>query len=594
MNGLFRTALWKQQNWFVHIAMLGVLVVPAFPQQNAELQKLFRDYYEAGLRESPEYATSVGRTEYNHLWSDWSPKGSTREIATRRDFQKRLSGFRGANLGVQDRLSVELLEHELASDIEETERLRNYNVVNHFRGPHLRVGSMLAMAPARNVKDFDDRIARLRAIPALVDGMIAAAEQAGGKGMIPPRVVVDRLLGQLDAQRKAPASETPLLASFRSMPPSIPPAEQQRLRKAAEEAYTQAFQPAWQKYRNYVADAYLPKARASLAMSDLPDGKAHYAFLVRRATTTDMSPEQIHETGKREVERILTEMAAIRKEMGFTGTADEFNDKVLNAPEMRFKTEAEIVAHGREIAKRIDPELPRLFKTLPRMTYGVRAIPADRARTAAPYYEPPALDGTRAGNFYLRTADPQKQSKCCMQALIIHEAVPGHHLQIATAQELEGIPEFRRSGGHTAYIEGWGLYAESLGSELGMYENPYERYGRLQSEIMRALRLVTDTGLHHYNWTRDQAIKTMSGAKGGWITDEVVASEVDRYIAMPGQALAYKVGQLKISDLRRKAEKALGPKFDIRDFHDVVLRNGSLPLTILEREVDRWLAEATR
>lgn len=574
--------------------LMAAAADPVFAQQNADLQKLFRDYYEAGLRESPESATSIGRTEYNHRWTDWSLKGMADEVATRREFQKRLANFKGANLSPQDRLSVELLDYELQSDTEEIQRLRNYNVVNHFRGPHLVVASMFAMAPARNVKDFEDRIARLRAIPTMVDGMLAAAEDARAKGMIPPRVVVDRLLTQLDAQRQVPAGQTPLLASFRSMPSSIPAAEQQRLRKSAEEAYTQAFQPAWQKYRNYVADAYLPKARTSLAMSDLPDGKAHYAFLVRRRTTTDMRPEQIHETGKREVQRILAEMASIRKEMGFAGTAEEFNEKVLNAPEMRFKTEAEIVAHGREIAKRIDPELPRLFKILPRMTYGVRAIPADRARTAAPYYESPALDGSRAGNFYLRTADPEKQSKCCMEALIIHEAVPGHHLQIALAQELEGIPEFRRTGGHTAYIEGWGLYAESLGGELGMYQTPYERYGRLQSEIMRALRLVTDTGLHHYGWTRDQAIKTMSGAKGGWITDEVVASEVDRYIAIPGQALAYKVGELKIKELRVRAEKALGAKFDIREFHDVVLRNGSLPLTILEREVDRWLAGAGR
>jgi prolyl oligopeptidase len=250
------------------------------------------------------------------------------------------------------------------------------------------------------------------------------------------------------------------------------------------------------------------------------------------------------------------------------------------APEFVFKTEADIVTHGRDIAKRIDPELPRLFKVLPRMPYGVRAIPADRARTAAPYYEGPAMDGSRAGNFYLRTADPQTQSRCCMQALIMHEAVPGHHLQIALATEMTGVPEFRRSGGHTAYIEGWGLYAESLGTELGLYETPYERYGQLQSEILRALRLVTDTGLHHYGWTRDQAVATMGSAKGGWITDDVVASEVDRYIAIPGQALAYKVGELKIKELRARAEKALGAKFDIRDFHDVVLRNGSIPLTV--------------
>ena len=570
------------------------VVLPAFsqPAPNAELHKLFREYYETGLRLSPESATYAGRSEYNARWSDWSLKGMAAELAASRDIQKRLQAFRGANLNETDRLSVELLDYELRTDLEESEKLRNYNAVNHFRGPHLSISSIMTMAPARTVKDYEDRLARLRALPAYIDGVIAAADDARGKGLIPPRVVVDRLLTQLDAQRSAPADKSPLLAAFRNMPASIPQADQQRLQKAATEAYTQGFQPAWQKYRNYVADAYLPKARASLAMSELPNGKELYALLVKHRTTTDMTPEQIHEIGKREIDRIMAAMASIRKELGFTGTAEEFNAKVLMAPEFVFKTEAEIVAHGRELAKRIDPELPRLFKMLPRMPYGVRAIPADRAKTAAPYYEGPAMDGSRAGNFYLRTAEPQTQSKCCMQALIIHEAVPGHHLQIALATEMTGVPEFRRSGGHTAYIEGWGLYAESLGTELGMYETPYERYGQLQSEVLRALRLVTDTGLHHYGWTREQAIATMARAKGGWINDEVVASEVDRYIAIPGQALAYKVGELKIKELRARAEKALGAKFDIRDFHDVVLRNGSIPLTILEREVDRWIASA--
>ena len=565
------------------------VVLPLAAQSNTELHNLFRDYYEMTLRESPESATGAGRNEYNNRWTDWSLKALAEEKQHRQEYLKRLDVFRSAKLDTQDRLSFELLEYELRTSLEELNRLRNYQVVNHFAGPHLYVFSTLALAPARTVKDYEDRLARIRALPALVDGMISAAEDARAKGMVPPRVVIDRLITQLDTQRKTPPEQSPLLAAFQKMPASIPAADQQRLRQAATQAYTQAFQPAWQRYRSFVADSYLPKPRTSLAIADLPDGKANYAFLVRERTTTDLTPEQIHETGKREVERITAEMAAIRKEVGFAGTPEEFNDKVLNAPDMRFKTEAEILVHGRDIAKRIDPELPRLFRKLPRTPYGVRAIPADRARSMAPYYEPPALDGSRAGNFYLRTVDPETQSKCCMEALILHEAVPGHHLQVALARELEGIPDFRKATFHTAYVEGWGLYAESLGPDLNMYQNPYERYGRLQSELMRALRLVTDTGLHYYGWTREQAVATMSKSKGGWINDDVVSSEVDRYIAIPGQALAYKVGELKIKELRARAENKLGPKFDIREFHDVVLRNGSLPLTLLEREVDRWL-----
>jgi uncharacterized protein (DUF885 family) len=571
-----------------------LVVLPLAGQDNPELKKLFQDYYETGLRFSPESATGAGRMEYNDRWTDWSTSAAPEERRYLQDFQRRLEAFRGAQLSEQDRLSVELLRYELNTSLEALDRLRNYGVVNHFFGPHLRVFSTMALAPTRTVKDYEDRIARLRAIPKFVDGMIDAANAAKAKKMIPPRVVVDRLITQLETQASAPAEKTPLLAAFRTMPESIPASEQARLMKSATEAYREAFQPAWNRYRKYVADAYLPVARASLALSELPDGKNHYAFLVKESTTTDLTSDQIHETGKKEVARILGEMAAIRKEMGFHGTAEEFTEKVLNAPEMRFKTEEEILVHGRNIAKRLDPELPRLFKKLPRMTYGVKAIPADRARTAAPYYERPALDGTRAGNFYLKTIDPETQSKCCMESLIIHEAVPGHHLQIALSQEMEGVPDFRRAGGFTAYIEGWGLYAEGLGPDLEMYKTPYERYGKLQSELLRALRLVTDTGLHHLGWTRDQAITTMSQAKGGWINDALVSSEVDRYIAIPGQALAYKIGQLKISELRAKAENQLGPKFDVRDFHDVVLRNGALPLTILEREVDRWLAATAK
>jgi prolyl oligopeptidase len=322
----------------------------------------------------------------------------------------------------------------------------------------------------------------------------------------------------------------------------------------------------------------------------MSNGADLYAHMVKRRTTTNYTPEQIHELGLKEVARIQIEMAAIRKELNFTGSIQEFSDQVLNAPRFMFHSEAEILAHGRDIAKRIDPELPHLFKVLPRMTYGVAAIPADRARTAAPYYEGPALDGSRAGYFYLRTVDPEKASSCCMEALILHESVPGHHLQIALATEIPGIPEFRKITGFTAYSEGWGLYAETLGAQLHMYETPYERYGQLQSELFRAARLVVDTGLHTQNWTRDQAIDYLYSS-GANPSRDFMASEADRYIAMPAQALAYKIGELKIMELRGLAQKELGAKFDIRDFHDVVLHNGALPLDFLEEQVKEWIAQ---
>jgi prolyl oligopeptidase len=266
---------------------------------------------------------------------------------------------------------------------------------------------------------------------------------------------------------------------------------------------------------------------------------------------------------------------------------------VLNAPRFRFHSEAEILEHDRDIAKRIDPELPRLFKVLPRITYGVAPVPPDRARTSSEYYEPPALDGSRAGYLYMRTVDPEMQSSCCSESTILHEAVPGHHLQIALSYEIPGLPDFRKISEFTAYTEGWALYAETLGPDLHMYETPYEMYGFLQGQILRAARLVVDTGIHTMGWSRQQAIDYMVSV-GADASRDFIASEVDRYIAWPGQALAYKVGQLKILELRALAQKELGPKFDIREFHDVVLRNGTIPLDILEEQVRDWIAQSKK
>ena len=310
-------------------------------------------------------------------------------------------------------------------------------------------------------------------------------------------------------------------------------------------------------------------------------------------TTTNSAPEQIHEIGLKEVARIQSEMAKIRQQLNFTGTAEEFSDQVLNAPRFRFHSEAEILTHGRDIAKRIDPELPRLFKVLPRIPYGVAAIPPDRARTSSEYYEPPANDGSRAGFFYMRSVDPEKQTSCCMESTILHESVPGHHLQIALSFEIPDLPDFRKISEFTAYTEGWAVYAETLGPDLHMYETPYEMYGYWQGQIFRAARLVVDTGIHAKGWSREQAIEYMVSA-GADASRDFITSEVERYIAWPGQALAYKVGQLKILELRALAQKELGTKFDIRDFHDVVLRNGTIPLDTLEFQVKEWIAQSLK
>jgi prolyl oligopeptidase len=451
----------------------------------------------------------------------------------------------------------------------------------------------MAVAPANTVKDYENEVARLRALPKWVDQTIAAANLAIAQERVQPRLVGEREVDQLNVEMEPDPLKSPLLAAFTRFPASIPATDRDRLRAEAIDAYTQAFLSAWRKLRDYVSATYIPAARDTVGLAQAPGGPEMYAFLVRQMTTTNYTPEQIHEIGLKEVARIQSEMAKIRQQLNFTGTAEEFSDQVLNAPRFRFHSEAEILEHDRDIAKRIDPELPRLFKVLPRITYGVAPVPPDRARTSSEYYEPPALDGSRAGYLYMRTVDPEKQSSCCSESTILHEAVPGHHLQIALSYEIPGLPDFRKISEFTAYTEGWALYAETLGPDLHMYETPYEMYGFLQGQILRAARLVVDTGIHTMGWSRQQAIDYMVSV-GADASRDFIASEVDRYIAWPGQALAYKVGQLKILELRALAQKELGPKFDIREFHDVVLRNGTIPLDILEEQVRDWIAQSKK
>jgi len=466
--------------------------------------------------------------------------------------------------------------------------------VNHFFGPHLDIFSTMPIAPAATVKDYENQIARINALPTWVDGIIAAGNEGLRRKLQAPRMTADLMAKALESQSAPTPDKSPLLDAFRKMPDSIPAAERTRLQSRAEAAYKNAFQPAWTKLRSYLTTTYSPATRATIGLAGNFNGAEYYSLYVRSRTTTKLSPQEIHNIGLREGERIAKEMADIRRELGFSGTPAAFVDNVLQGTPMRFHTENEILVHGRDIAKRIDPELPRLFKKLPRITYGVKAIPPDRAQTAAPYYESPALDGSRAGYFFLRTFAPETQSNCCMESLILHEAVPGHHLQIGLAQEMENVPEFRKIAFYGAFVEGWALYAESLGPELGLYETPYERYGHLQQASMRAARLVVDTGMHALGWTREQAVDAMKPVRGGWITDSTIESEVNRYIAIPAQALSYMIGGLKIRELRTKAEKALGAKFDVREFHDVVLRNGALPLDILEEEIDAYIAQRSK
>jgi len=576
----------------MRLLLLAALVLPLAAQSPvAALNQLYREYYEFLLRESPELATSVGRHEFDDRWTDYSPAAAARRDKAYQDFLARARRYKTESLPAAEQLNHRMFLREVEDHISRRDLINYFDPVNHFFGPHLDITSTMPISPAATVKDFENQIARIEALPQWADGVIAAANEGLKRRLQAPRLTVDLMVKSLETQSAPTPDKSPLLDAFRHMPDSIPAAERARLQARADAAYKAAFQPAWAKLRSYLTSTYSPATRASIGMAGNFNGAEYYTLYVRSRTTTKLTPQEIHDIGKRELARAQQEMADIRREVGFNGTANEFVDRVLQGQPMLFHSEAEILAHGRDIAKRIDPELPRLFRKLPRITYGVKPIPPDRALTAAPYYEQPALDGSRAGNFFLRTASPEMQSKCCMESLILHEAVPGHHLQIGLAQEMENVPEFRKIAFYGAYIEGWALYAESLGKELGLYETPFERYGRLQQESMRAARLVVDTGMHALGWTREQAVEAMKPVRGGWITDATIESEVNRYVAIPAQALSYMIGGLKIRELRTRAEQALGAKFDVREYHDVVLRNGALPLDILEEEVDRYIAQ---
>ena len=440
--------------------------------------------------------------------------------------------------------------------------------------------------PAFTVKDCENIIARLHAMPAYVDQNIEIMNDAITRGLTQPKIVSDLVIGQLKVQAAQDASQSALLEFLKKMPVSISEAERTRLRKQARDAFENDFRPAWRKYLEYMQNTYAAHVRPTVGISSLQNGNEDYRILIRRLTTTNATPEEIHKTGLAEVERLESEMLAIARQTGFTGTVSELEVKLANDPAQRFHSKDEMLAYCRNAAKIIEPELPNQFKHIPFLLYGIRAIPEDREQATASNAQPPSPDGSAPGWFNLRAYKPETQVKYDKEALVLHEAVPGHIFQNSLAHSQKGLPEFRKFYWNSAYGEGWALYAESLGSQLGVYKDPYNKFGQLASERFRAARLVIDTGIHAMGWTREQAQDYLRAH-----APTQAIEEVDRYISWPSQALAYKMGQLKIMELRRQAEKEMGPKFDVREFHDVVLRDGSLPLELLQGQVQKYVAE---
>ncbi len=556
---------------------------------SARLDRLLAINWRYQMMEFPEFATYVGYPGQNARWTDNSFQAIERR---KRELQEPIAVTRSierARLSRADRLNYDLFRRTLEEQLEATRFKEEYLAITQLEGVQQDVEQILALMPASSTQHYEDILARLNGAPALIDQTRALLAQGVVIGVTPPRITLRDVPDQIKQLTPDDPLASPLLRPFREFPASIPADARERLRKAAVEAYSARVAPAYRKLYAYFTGMYLPATRESIAMSVLPDGAAWYAFKTRQFTTTSLTPQEIHTLGLHEVKRIRAEMDSVIASTGFKGSFSDFTQFLRTDPQFYYQDSASVVRAYRDIAKRIDPRLIELFGTLPRLPYGVTTVPsyAAKSQTGAYYWGGSAQAG-RPGWFYVNTYDLKEHPKWSMEALTLHEAVPGHHLQLSLAQELVGLPDFRRYGGYTAYVEGWGLYAEGLGAELGLYQDPYSRFGQLNYEIWRAIRLVLDTGIHALGWTRQQAIDYFR--ENAAMAEHEVIVEVDRYIVNPGQALAYKLGQLKLKELRAFAASELGTRFDIRKFHDEVLRNGALTLDLLDAEAREWIA----
>ena len=554
----------------------------------AQLAGLLEAEWERTLRTAPTLATFLGDGRYNDRWEDVSLANREASNTADREDLAALQRIDRSALSAHDQINHDLFRLRLEGRIED-HALGGYLMpVNQLDGVQL-LGQMADFAPFATQRDYENWLARLQGLGALVDQTIELMRRGMELGRLPPRLVVERVLPQVQAQQVLKPADSAFFKPFLGYPEAVRPEIRGQLSLAGEAAVMDGVVPAYARLQKFLEAEYLPACPTAVGLSAQPEGAELYAARVRLHTTTQLSPDEIHAIGQREVTRIHEAMKAVLKELNWTGGQNLFFNYLRTDGRFRYTDPERLLDRYRAIAKRIDPELPRLFGRLPRMPYGVKAVSELTAPSApSAYYYPPAADGSRAGYFHANTHRPESRNTWEMEVLTAHEAVPGHHLQIALAQEMDGLPAFRRyANDYSAYVEGWGLYAESLGYELGLYADPYSKFGQLIFERWRAVRLVVDTGLHHKGWTREQAIDYFKARVPKSTAD--IEVEVDRYIAYPGQALAYKIGELRIQALRKRASEQLGERFDIRAFHDVVLGSGPLPLDVLDQQVEAWI-----
>jgi uncharacterized protein (DUF885 family) len=556
------------------------------------LNRLYEDYWEFILKENPTLATYLGDHRYDNWLEDVSVEAYEGRVERLRKFLAELKGFKKPTNG-EDRLNYDLFKRELALQIEGAKYQPYLLPITQQTGPHIDLPLLVTYHPFKTLQDYVNYVSRLTQFRRVFDQTITNLKTGVDKKTVQPRNVVEKIIPQLEAQIVSSPDKSGLHKPVEKLPSEISIDGAQRMMTDVDEAIVNYVVPAYTKLLNFVKEEYLPKSRSHPGIWSLPNGRARYAYNIRFYTTTNLTPGQIHSLGKRELVRISREIGVILGKAQFRGTLQQYND-ALRKDKSNFYTTGQHLLDGfKQILQEVDRRLAEFFGRLPEAKYDFREIEEWRADAApAAYYYAPPEDRSRPGYFYVNTYKPETRPKYMMEALAYHEAVPGHHLQIAIQQELTNLPKFRRHGGYTAFVEGWALYAESLSKEMGFYRNLLSDYGRLTAEAWRASRLVVDTGIHSLKWTRDQAIKFMKDNTA--TSEQDIVSEVDRYIAWPGQALAYKIGELRIRELRVEAENKLKKRFDIRKFHDELLNDGALPLDILQAKMTRWTTETGR
>ena len=559
------------------------------PETSDAFRQLLADEWEARMRDNPLLATECGDHRFNDRLPEVSAIAYEGRLARDRSFLDRLEDVPRTDLDGRDRLDYDIFAGVLRDRIADLEFRAYLMPVTASAGFHNLFPDIANTAPLNTAQDYEAFVARLAGFLAYAEGHIGLMRAGMAAGIVRPRIVMDGIVEALTPHIVADAAASVLYAPFESFPDAIGEDDRARLRAAGAAAILDSVVPGYQALLDFVVNVYIPATRDEIGASAMPNGRAYYEHCVRRYTTLEVTPEDVHAIGLREVKRIRGEMLALIAGVGFEGDLPAFLDSLHADPRFYVDTPEALLQHVALICKRIDGELPRLFSLLPRTPYGIREIPAYAApKSTTAYYFPCAGDGTRAGNYYVNTYGLESRPLFEYEALSLHEAVPGHHLQLALQMELD-LPNFRRFGDVTAFIEGWALYSERLGMEMGFYQDPYTDFGRLVFEMWRATRLVVDTGMHALCWTRQQAIDYMAEHTALSLLN--ITNEVDRYIGWPGQALAYKMGEIKVRELRERSESELGDDFDIRGFHRILLEDGGVPLDLLEAKVEAWIAE---